>query len=119
MDRYSIALKKKPHRKNAVQRAQELMVMDKHKLSPITLGYLYHRHNIAGFSTEEDLKALTHYAQAVEGLKTTNPIYKIDDHIRNWFKNPVPASYRECTRCRNVELMIGNQTECSGCDLPF
>jgi hypothetical protein len=119
MDRYSIALNKKPTSKSALQRAQELMGVPQRELPPVALGYLYHQNNKYGACGEVTLTAFAHYAQAVEGLKTSNVMYKIDLEALNWFRNPVPVSYKNCTSCGKEELMIGNNKECSNCDLPF
>lgn len=120
MDRYSIALgKKPPERPDAVQRAAELMKMPLSDLPEIALGYILDQNKKYGASGEVMLTSIAHYAQAVEKFNTSDKNYKIDKKGLNWFKNPIPASFRECQSCKKVLLMTKYQKECASCELPF
>jgi hypothetical protein len=120
MDRYSIALGKKPPPKlDAVQRAAELMKMPLCDLPPIALGYILHKSQMYGSSGEVTLTSLAHYVQVTENLKSSDKNYRIDKKGLNWFKNPFPASYRECPDCKKTVLMMEHQRNCSSCELPF
>lgn len=122
MDRYAIALKKKPPMAvDAMVRAHELMALSLNDLNHTALGYILFMSKKYGYSAEVLLTCLAHYVQATEGLKTTDKAYKIDAKGKAWFKSPVKADYRKCPSCGKMSLLAYGDGVCSRCPeiLPF
>ena len=73
--------------KTAEERAQELF-KGKGKDLPLPIReYVKYLSQKYGGCSEVFLTGAAHYAQAIEGLKSTDDLYKINDEGREWFKN--------------------------------
>ena len=71
----------------AEERAHELFFET--KITDVPLGaleYCKHLYKEIGVCSETCLTAYTHYAQAIEGLKTNDPLYVIDQAGQEWFR---------------------------------
>ena len=69
----------------AEERGQELLESPYNQMPPAALEYTKYMCHKVGICTETMLSALTAYAQCVEGLECTDPLYKASDEDKEWF----------------------------------
>ena len=71
----------------AEDRAQELFEGKGKDVPKLAMEYIKYLSQKYGGCSEIFLTGAAHYAQAIEGLKAKDDLYKINDEGREWFKN--------------------------------
>ncbi len=94
-------------RKNAVERAQEMMGIKQCDLPPLAYKYAMVLCNRVGMCMETYLTAFAYYAQAIEKRSCTDDLYTIPPDAQRWFdeKCKVSAEPVPMNRPRNADDM--------------
>ena len=81
----------------AEERGQEMMLIPMDKLPEIAIEFAKKLSNEVGFCAEVLLTSWTVYAQCVEGLPCTDPLYKASGRDKKWFEENIKRSM-SCTQ---------------------
>jgi len=71
----------------AEERAMELFTKKQKDIPPLAMEYVKYLSNKYGGCGEVFLTGAAHYAQAIEGLKSTDALYSINKEGIEWFRN--------------------------------